>query len=36
MATVPGGAGPEKITFPANYKDHVLYATSKATLPGSR
>ena len=21
MATVPGGAGPEKITFPANYKD---------------
>jgi plastocyanin len=27
MAAVPGGAGPEKIAFPANYKDHVLYAT---------
>ena len=27
LAAVPGGAGPEKIVFPANYKDHVLYAT---------
>src|SRR5262245_5944537 len=27
LASVPGGAGPEKIAFPANYKDHVLYAT---------
>src|SRR5258705_8870301 len=25
-AVVPSTAGPEKITFPANYKDHVLYA----------
>jgi len=27
LASVPGSAGPEKIAFPANYKDHVLYAT---------
>jgi plastocyanin len=27
LATVPGSAGPEKIAFPASYKDHVLYAT---------
>jgi plastocyanin len=27
VAAVPGSAGPEKIAFPANYKDHVLYAT---------
>ena len=27
FAAVPGSAGPEKIAFPANYKDHVLYAT---------
>ena len=27
LAAVPGSAGPEKIAFPANYKDHVLYAT---------
>lgn len=27
LAVVPSGAGPEKIAFPANYKDHVLYAT---------
>jgi len=27
LATMPGSAGPEKIAFPANYKDHVLYAT---------
>ena len=27
LAAVPGGAGPERIVFPANYKDHVLYAT---------
>ena len=27
LAALPGSAGPEKIVFPANYKDHVLYAT---------
>jgi plastocyanin len=27
LAVVPSTAGPEKIAFPANYKDHVLYAT---------
>jgi len=27
LAVVPGTAGPDKIAFPANYKDHVLYAT---------
>jgi plastocyanin len=27
LTAVPGSAGPEKIAFPANYKDHVLYAT---------
>ena len=27
LASVPGSAGPEKIAFPANYTDHVLYAT---------
>jgi len=27
LAVVPGTAGPDKIGFPANYKDHVLYAT---------
>jgi hypothetical protein len=27
LAVVPSSAGPEKIAFPANYKDHVLYAT---------
>ena len=27
LASVPGSAGPEKIAFRANYKDHVLYAT---------
>jgi plastocyanin len=27
LASVPGSAGPEKIAFPANYKDHVLYGT---------
>ena len=27
LAPVPGSAGPEKIAFPASYKDHVLYAT---------
>jgi plastocyanin len=27
LVSVPGSAGPEKISFPANYKDHVLYAT---------
>jgi len=27
LVAVPGSAGPEKIAFPANYKDHVLYAT---------
>jgi plastocyanin len=27
LASVPGSARPEKIAFPANYKDHVLYAT---------
>ena len=27
LTVVPGTAGPEKITFPAGYKDHVLYAT---------
>ncbi|PYN89968.1 MAG: hypothetical protein DMD87_03620 [Candidatus Rokuibacteriota bacterium] len=27
LAAVPGTAGPEKIAFPARYKDHVLYAT---------
>jgi plastocyanin len=27
LAVVPGTAGPDKITFPASYKDHVLYAT---------
>jgi plastocyanin len=27
LASVPGSTGPEKIAFPANYKDHVLYAT---------
>jgi plastocyanin len=27
LASVPGSAGPEKIAFPASYKDHVLYAT---------
>ena len=26
LAVVPGTAGPDKIGFPANYKDHVLYA----------
>lgn len=25
--TVPSGAGPEKVKFPADYKKHVLYAT---------
>jgi plastocyanin len=25
-AVAPGGAGPDLIAFPANYKDHVLYA----------
>jgi plastocyanin len=27
LAALPSSAGPEKIAFPANYKDHVLYAT---------
>jgi plastocyanin len=27
LASVPGSTAPEKIAFPANYKDHVLYAT---------
>jgi plastocyanin len=27
LTVVPGTAGPEKIAFPAGYKDHVLYAT---------
>jgi hypothetical protein len=27
LAVVPSSAGPEKIAFPSNYKDHVLYAT---------
>jgi plastocyanin len=27
LVSVPGSAGPEKIAFPASYKDHVLYAT---------
>jgi len=27
LAAVPSTASPEKIAFPANYKDHVLYAT---------
>src|SRR4029453_18998378 len=27
LASVPGTAGPEKIAYPANYKEHVLYAT---------
>jgi len=27
LTVVPGTAGREKITFPAGYKDHVLYAT---------
>jgi Cytochrome P460 len=27
LAVVPSSAGPEKIAFPANYKDQVLYAT---------
>jgi plastocyanin len=27
LTAVPGSAGPDKVAFPANYKDHVLYAT---------
>jgi hypothetical protein len=27
LASGPGSAGPEKIAFTVNYKDHVLYAT---------
>jgi len=27
LAAIPSSAGPEKIVFPASYKDHVLYAT---------
>jgi plastocyanin len=27
LAAVPSGAGPDKIKFPANWKDHVLYTT---------
>jgi plastocyanin len=27
LAVAPSSAGPEKIAFPSNYKDHVLYAT---------
>src|SRR6059036_3863185 len=27
LAALPSSAGPEKIAFPARYKDHVLYAT---------
>jgi plastocyanin len=27
VLTVPGAAGPDKIKFPANWKDHVLYIT---------
>jgi plastocyanin len=27
LVAVPSGAGPDKIKFPANWKDHVLYST---------
>jgi len=33
LAVVPSTAGPEKIAFPANYKDHVRASPSRAARP---